>query len=130
MRNSQLWRLVSRSFSTRFGSFLDERSSLGANSKRGCFPLEYRFENTHVEATLNHPFPALVDAVGVVDGQDDGDVRWVESTADAFSRSDFVVEHVAAIDVGSGGLFVRDCPGVRISNSIVRGYSRRFAAAY
>ena len=56
-------RLVSRSFSTRFGSFLDERSSLGANSKRGCFPLGNRFENTHVEATLNHPFPALVAAV-------------------------------------------------------------------
>ena len=58
VRNSQLWRLVSRSISTRFGSFLDERSSLGANSKRGCFLLGHRFENTHVEETLNHPFPA------------------------------------------------------------------------
>ena len=58
VRHFQLWRLVSRSFSTRFGSFSDERSSLGANSKRGCFSLGRRFENTHVEATLNHPFPA------------------------------------------------------------------------
>ena len=60
VRNSQLWRLISRSFSTRFGSFLDERSSLGTSSKRGCFLLGNRFENTHVEATLNHPFPALI----------------------------------------------------------------------
>ena len=51
-------RLGSPSFSTRFGSFVDERSSLGANSKHGCFPLGRRFENTHVEATLNHSFPA------------------------------------------------------------------------
>ena len=65
MRKFQLWRLVSRSVSTRFGSFLDERSSLGANSKRECFPLGRCFENTHVEATLNHPFPALRIADGV-----------------------------------------------------------------
>ena len=63
VRNFQLRRrLISRSFSTRFGSFLDERSSLGANSKRGCFPFGNRFENTNVEATLNHPFPALMCA--------------------------------------------------------------------
>jgi hypothetical protein len=36
-RNSQLQRLLARPFSTRFGSFLDERSSLGTVSKRGCF---------------------------------------------------------------------------------------------
>ena len=59
VRNSQLWRLLSRSFSTRFGSFLDERSSLGANQSVPCFPHGNRFENTHVEATLHHPFPAL-----------------------------------------------------------------------
>ena len=35
-RTSQLQRLLSRSFSTRFGWFLDERSSLGTVSKHGC----------------------------------------------------------------------------------------------
>ena len=38
VRRAQLWRLLSRSFSTRFGEFLDGRSSLGALSKRGSFP--------------------------------------------------------------------------------------------
>jgi hypothetical protein len=37
VRNSKLQRLQSRSFPTRFGCFLDERSSLGAFSKRGSF---------------------------------------------------------------------------------------------
>ena len=59
VRNSQLWRLLSRSFSTRFGSFLDGRSSLGTVSTRGCFFRNARARNTHVEATLNHPCPAL-----------------------------------------------------------------------
>ena len=37
--------------------FWDERSSLGANAKRGCFSLGHRFENnTHVEATSKRPF--------------------------------------------------------------------------
>lgn len=43
--------------------------------------------------------------------------------------SGLVVERVAAIDCGSGGLFVRSCPGVLINNSIVKGYGARFAAA-
>ena len=59
MRNSQLQRLLSRPFSTRFGRFLDERSSLGTVSKRGCLFQNARARNTHVEATLNHPCPAL-----------------------------------------------------------------------
>ena len=46
-RNSQLQRLRSRPFSTRFGCFLDERSSLGTVSKRGCF-----FFGTRVRGTL------------------------------------------------------------------------------
>ena len=40
-----------------------------------------------------------------------------------------VVQTVAALDCGSGGIFVRDCPAALINNSIVRGYGRRFAAA-
>ena len=60
VRNVQLWRLISRSISTRFGYFLDERSSLGALSKRGCFFRNARARNTHVEANLNHSFPALM----------------------------------------------------------------------
>ena len=51
VRHSQRWRLISRSFSARCGSFLDERASLGTNSKRGCFSLGRCFEHTHVEAT-------------------------------------------------------------------------------
>ena len=43
--------------------------------------------------------------------------------------SGLVVERVAALDCGSGGLFVRSCPGVLLNNSIVRGYGARFAAA-
>ena len=39
---------------------MDERSSLGTVSKRGCFFRNARARNTHVEATLNHPFPAQV----------------------------------------------------------------------
>ena len=35
-RRAQLQRLRSRPVSARFGRFLDERSSLGALSKRGC----------------------------------------------------------------------------------------------
>ena len=33
-----------------------------------CFPHGYCFENTHVEATLNHPFPA--PPLAVVDGRE------------------------------------------------------------
>ena len=39
---------------------MDERSSLGTVSKRGCFFRNARARNTHVEATLNHPFAAQV----------------------------------------------------------------------
>ena len=39
---------------------MDERSSLGTVSKRGCFFLNARARNTHIEATLNHPFAAQV----------------------------------------------------------------------
>jgi hypothetical protein len=39
---------------------LDERSSLGTVSKRGCFFRNARARNNHVEATLNHPFAAQV----------------------------------------------------------------------
>ncbi|KAK7236292.1 hypothetical protein SO694_0006115 [Aureococcus anophagefferens] len=52
VRNSQLHRLLSRPFSTRFGRFLDERSSLGTVSKRGCVSRNARARNTHVEANL------------------------------------------------------------------------------
>ena len=41
---------------------MDERSSLGTASKRGCFFRNARARNTHVEATLNHPFAAQVAA--------------------------------------------------------------------
>ena len=40
-------------------AFLSGVASLGANPKCGCLSLGSCFENTHVEATLNHPFPAL-----------------------------------------------------------------------
>ena len=46
-RTSQLQRLTSRPFSTRFGWFLDERSSLGTVSKRGCF-----YQNARARGTL------------------------------------------------------------------------------
>ena len=39
---------------------MDERSSLGATSKRGCFFWNARARNTRVEATSNRPFPAQV----------------------------------------------------------------------
>ena len=55
--------LASRSFATRFGSVLDERSSLGANATRGCFPLGSRSETTHVEATSKRPVPARLGAL-------------------------------------------------------------------
>ena len=43
---------------------MDERSSLGTVSKRGCFFRNARARNTHVEATFNHPCAAQVgDAV-------------------------------------------------------------------
>ena len=54
VRNSQLQRLLARPFPTRFGSFLDERSSLGTVSKRACFSRNARARNTHVEANFNH----------------------------------------------------------------------------
>ena len=57
-RRSQLQRLLSRPFFTRFGWFLDGRSSLGALSKRGCFFRNARARNTHVGATLHHARPA------------------------------------------------------------------------
>ena len=37
---------------------MDERSSLGTVSKRGCFFRNARARNAHVEATSNHPRPA------------------------------------------------------------------------
>ena len=37
---------------------MDERSSLGTVSKHGCFFRNARAQNTHVEANLNHHFPA------------------------------------------------------------------------
>ena len=40
---------------------MDERSSLGTVSKRGCFFRNARARNTHVEETLNHPCAAQVD---------------------------------------------------------------------
>ena len=40
---------------------MDELSSLGTVSERGCFCRNARARNTHVEATLNHPFAAQVD---------------------------------------------------------------------
>ena len=40
--------------------------------------------------------------------------------------SGLVVEKVAALGCGSGGLFVRSCPGVRLNNSIVRGFGAPF----
>ena len=44
---------------------MDERSSLGTVSKRECFFRNARARNTHVEATLNHPFAAQAyDFVG------------------------------------------------------------------
>ena len=39
---------------------MDERSSLGTVSKRGCFFRNARARNTHVEATLNLSCPAQV----------------------------------------------------------------------
>ena len=42
---------------------MDERSSLGTVSKRGCFFRNARARNTHVEATLNHPFAAQARSV-------------------------------------------------------------------
>jgi hypothetical protein len=39
---------------------LDERSSLGTVSKRGCFFRNAHARNTHVEAPLNHSCPAQV----------------------------------------------------------------------
>jgi hypothetical protein len=41
---------------------LDERSSLGTVSKRGCFSRDARARNTHVEATLNLSCPAQADS--------------------------------------------------------------------
>ncbi|KAH8071128.1 oxoglutarate dehydrogenase [Aureococcus anophagefferens] len=43
-----------------FRLILDERSSLGTVSTRGCFFRNARARNTHVEATLNHPRAAQV----------------------------------------------------------------------
>ena len=40
----------------------------------------------------------------------------------AANTAHLVVERVAALDVGSGGLFIRACPGALVNNSIVRGY--------
>ena len=40
---------------------MDERSSLGTVSKRGCFFRNARARNTHVEENLNHPFAAQAD---------------------------------------------------------------------
>ena len=37
---------------------MDERSSLGTVSTRGCVSRNARARNNHVEATLNHPCPA------------------------------------------------------------------------
>ena len=48
---------------------MDERSSLRTVSKRGCFSRNARARKTHVEATLNHPFPAQVFAVGTYKGE-------------------------------------------------------------
>ena len=47
---------------------MDERSSLGTASKRGCFFRNARARNTHVEATLNHPFAAQVYTGNFLDG--------------------------------------------------------------
>ena len=46
----------------------------------------------------------------------------------ATNVASLIVERVGAIDVGSGGIFVRSCPGVLVNNSIVRNYGQRFAA--
>jgi len=51
--NQQLGSL-SGSVSTRFRSFWDERSSLDAFSKRGCFSHGNTSRTTHVEANSNH----------------------------------------------------------------------------
>ena len=48
------------SSSTRFGGFLDERSSLGAPSERGCVLWNARARHAHVEATSHRPCPAQV----------------------------------------------------------------------
>ena len=48
---------------------MDERSSLGTVSKRGCFFWDARARNTHVEATLNHSCPAQALATAY-DGRD------------------------------------------------------------
>ena len=47
----------------------------------------------------------------------------------ASGTSGLVVQRVAALDCGSGGIFVRSCPAALINNTIVQGYGRRFAAA-
>ena len=59
---------------------MDERSSLGTVSKRGCFFQNGRARNTHVEENLNHPFPAqaaaFLGAVGAFARCDDANFDW------------------------------------------------------
>ena len=54
---------------------MDERSSLGALSTRGCFFRNERARNTHVEDNLNHPFPAQAVAGALFGDSPDGRVR-------------------------------------------------------
>ena len=42
----------------------------------------------------------------------------------ASETSGLTIEHISAVDVGSGGIFVRNCPGVLINNSIIKGYGQ------
>ena len=65
---------------------MDERSSLGTVSKRGCFFRNARARNNHVEATLNHPFAAQVCRDAYVKHRGDDD-RGEAALADLFRRS-------------------------------------------
>ena len=56
-RRARLQRLRPRPLSARFGRFLDERSSLGTASERGCFLRDARARHAHVAATSNRHVP-------------------------------------------------------------------------
>ena len=64
---------------------MDGSFSLGAVSKRGCFFWSARARNAHVEATLNHPFPAQARPF---DERFPEDFKWAQEIFESVETSD------------------------------------------